>query len=134
MGMTIENGAKEVADRSASTVGEAANIFAKGLLMGVRGNSGVITSQLFRGFSQSVKDKDELDGAALAAAFQAGVEVAYKAVMKPVERNDFDCFSWLLLLVPRKRQNQPMMRLKSCVRPLKEQKLPLLKHQICFLY
>ena len=76
MGMTIENGAKEVADRSASTVGEAANIFAKGLLMGARGNSGVITSQLFRGFSQSVKDKDELDGAALAAAFQAGVEVA----------------------------------------------------------
>ena len=85
MGMTIENGAKEVADRSASTVGEAANIFAKGLLMGARGNSGVITSQLFRGFSQSVKDKEELDGAALAAAFQSGVEVAYKAVMKPVE-------------------------------------------------
>lgn len=85
MGMTIENGAKEVSDRSASTVGEAAGIFAKGLLMGARGNSGVITSQLFRGFSQSVKDKDELDGTALAAAFQSGVEVAYKAVMKPVE-------------------------------------------------
>ena len=85
MGMTIENGAKEVSDRSASTVGEAAGIFAKGLLMGARGNSGVITSQLFRGFSQSVKDKVELDGAALAAAFQSGVEVAYKAVMKPVE-------------------------------------------------
>ncbi|MCB6703972.1 DAK2 domain-containing protein [Streptococcus parasanguinis] len=85
MGMTIENGAKEVSDRSASTVGEAAGIFAKGLLMGARGNSGVITSQLFRGFSQSVKNKEELDGAALAAAFQSGVEVAYKAVMKPVE-------------------------------------------------
>ena len=85
MGMTIENGAKEVSDRSASTVGEAAGIFAKGLLMGARGNSGVITSQLFRGFYQSVKDKEELDGAALAAAFQSGVEVAYKAVMKPVE-------------------------------------------------
>lgn len=85
MGMTIENGAKEVSDRSASTVGEAAGIFAKGLLMGARGNSGVITSQLFRGFSQSVKDKEELDGASLAAAFQSGVEVAYKAVMKPVE-------------------------------------------------
>ena len=85
MGMTIENGAKEVSDRSASTVGEAAGIFAKGLLMGARGNSGVITSQLFRGFSQSVKDKEELDGAALAVAFQSGVEVAYKAVMKPVE-------------------------------------------------
>ena len=85
MGMTIENGAKEVADKSASTVGEVAAIFAKGLLMGARGNSGVITSQLFRGFSQSVKGKDELDGQVLALAFQSGVEVAYKAVMKPVE-------------------------------------------------
>ncbi|MCD1276165.1 DAK2 domain-containing protein [Streptococcus sinensis] len=85
MGMTIENGAKEVADKSASTVGEVAAIFAKGLLMGARGNSGVITSQLFRGFSQSVKGKDELDGKELARAFQSGVEVAYKAVMKPVE-------------------------------------------------
>ena len=85
MGMTIENGAKEVADKSASIVGEVAAIFAKGLLMGARGNSGVITSQLFRGFSQSVKGKDELDGQALALAFQSGVEVAYKAVMKPVE-------------------------------------------------
>ena len=85
MGMTIENGAKEVSSKSASTVGEVASIFAKGLLMGARGNSGVITSQLFRGFSQSVKEKEELDGHDLAHAFQAGVEVAYKAVMKPVE-------------------------------------------------
>lgn len=85
MGMTMENGAKEVADKPAATVGQAASIFAKGLLMGARGNSGVITSQLFRGFSQSVADKAELDGQALAQAFQAGVEVAYKAVMKPVE-------------------------------------------------
>lgn len=85
MGMTIENGAKEVADKPASTVGQAASILAKGLLMGARGNSGVITSQLFRGFSQAIKDKDELTGKDLAAAFQSGVEVAYKAVMKPVE-------------------------------------------------
>lgn len=85
MGMTIENGAKEVADKPASTVGEVAGIFAKGLLMGARGNSGVITSQLFRGFSQSVKEKEELTGQDLALAFQSGVEVAYKAVMKPVE-------------------------------------------------
>lgn len=85
MGMTIENGAKEVADKSAFTVGEVAGIFAKGLLMGARGNSGVITSQLFRGFSQSVKEKEELTGQDLALAFQSGVEVAYKAVMKPVE-------------------------------------------------
>ena len=85
MGMTIENGAKEVADKPASTVGEVVSILAKGLLMGARGNSGVITSQLFRGFSQAIKDKDELTGQDLALAFQSGVEVAYKAVMKPVE-------------------------------------------------
>ncbi len=60
MGMTITNGAKEVADKSASTVGEVAQILSKGLLMGARGNSGVITSQLFRGFGQSVKGKVEL--------------------------------------------------------------------------
>ncbi|URZ87716.1 DAK2 domain-containing protein [Floricoccus penangensis] len=85
MGMTITNGAKEVADRPASTVGEVAQILSKGLLMGARGNSGVILSQLFRGFGQKVADLDELDGHDLAAALQNGVEVAYKAVMKPVE-------------------------------------------------
>lgn len=85
MGMTIENGAKEVADKPASTVGEVGQILSKGLLMGARGNSGVITSQLFRGFGQAIKDKEELTGQDLAHAFQAGVEVAYKAVMKPVE-------------------------------------------------
>ena len=85
MGMTIENGAKEVADKPATTVGEVGQILSKGLLMGARGNSGVITSQLFRGFGQAIKDKEELTGQDLAHAFQSGVEVAYKAVMKPVE-------------------------------------------------
>lgn len=85
MGMTIENGAKEVVDKPASTVGEVGQILSKGLLMGARGNSGVITSQLFRGFGQAIKDKEELTGQDLAHAFQSGVEVAYKAVMKPVE-------------------------------------------------
>ena len=85
MGMTMDNGAKEVADKPATTVGQVGQILSKGLLMGARGNSGVITSQLFRGFGQSIKYLDELDGKALAEAFQAGVEVAYKAVMKPVE-------------------------------------------------
>ena len=85
MGMTMDNGAKAVADQTASTVGEVGQILSKGLLMGARGNSGVITSQLFRGFGQSIKDKMELDGQDLAHAFQSGVEVAYKAVMKPVE-------------------------------------------------
>lgn len=85
MGMTVTNGAKEVADKPAETVGQVGQILSKGLLMGARGNSGVITSQLFRGFGQSIKDKVELDGKDLAHAFQNGVEVAYKAVMKPVE-------------------------------------------------
>lgn len=85
MSMTMENGAKEVADKPASTVGEVGQMLSKGLLMGARGNSGVITSQLFRGFGQSIKGKDELTGKDLAQAFQVGVEVAYKAVMKPVE-------------------------------------------------
>lgn len=85
MSMTMDNGAKEVADKPASTVGEVGQILSKGLLMGARGNSGVITSQLFRGFGQSVKGKNELTGKDLAQAFQMGVEVAYKAVMKPVE-------------------------------------------------
>ncbi|HEP1276295.1 TPA: DAK2 domain-containing protein [Streptococcus pyogenes] len=85
MSMTMDNGAKEVADKPASTVGEVGQMLSKGLLMGARGNSGVITSQLFRGFGQSIKGKDELTGKDLAQAFQAGVEVAYKAVMKPVE-------------------------------------------------
>ncbi|MGT2667648.1 DAK2 domain-containing protein [Streptococcus rifensis] len=85
MGMTLTNGAKEVANKPASTVGEVGQILSKGLLMGARGNSGVITSQLFRGFGQAIKDKEDLDGKDLARAFQSGVEVAYKAVMKPVE-------------------------------------------------
>lgn len=85
MGMTMDNGAKEVSDKPASTVGEVGQILSKGLLMGARGNSGVITSQLFRGFGQSIKNKEELTGKDLAQALQAGVEVAYKAVMKPVE-------------------------------------------------
>ncbi|HER3008123.1 TPA: DAK2 domain-containing protein [Streptococcus pyogenes] len=85
MSMTMDNGAKEVADKPSSTVGEVGQMLSKGLLMGARGNSGVITSQLFRGFGQSIKGKDELTGKDLAQAFQVGVEVAYKAVMKPVE-------------------------------------------------
>lgn len=85
MSMTMENGAKEVADKPATTVGQVGQILSKGVLMGARGNSGVITSQLFRGFGQSIKEKEELSGKELAQAFQAGVEIAYKAVMKPVE-------------------------------------------------
>lgn len=85
MGMTITNGAKAVSDKHAETVGEVAAVLSKGLLMGARGNSGVILSQIFRGFGQVIKDETEFTGANLASAFQNGMEVAYKAVMKPVE-------------------------------------------------
>ncbi|MBN2903362.1 MAG: DAK2 domain-containing protein, partial [Enterococcus sp.] len=66
-------------------VGELANVLAKGLLMGARGNSGVILSQLFRGFSKAILDVDTLNAEDLAKALVHGVETAYKAVMKPVE-------------------------------------------------
>lgn len=85
MSMTMTNGAKEVADNVTKTVGEVSQILSKGLLMGARGNSGVILSQLFRGFYQYSKEFEELDGIHLANAIQSGVDVAYKAVMKPVE-------------------------------------------------
>ena len=85
MGMTITNGAKAVSDNHAETVGEVAAILSKGLLMGARGNSGVILSQIFRGFGQAIKEADVFTAENLAKAFQNGVEVAYKAVMKPVE-------------------------------------------------
>ncbi len=57
----------------------------KGLLMGARGNSGVILSQLFRGFGKHIEKESEIDAENFADAFQAGVDTAYKAVMKPVE-------------------------------------------------
>ncbi|MBB5888465.1 DAK2 domain-containing protein [Lactovum miscens] len=85
MSMTINNGAKDVFEKPANTVGEISQILSKGLLMGARGNSGVILSQIFRGFGQYAKDYTELDGIHLANAIQNGMEVAYKAVMKPVE-------------------------------------------------
>ncbi|MGX7049479.1 dihydroxyacetone kinase [Lactococcus piscium] len=85
MGMTITNGAKAVSDKHAETVGDVAAVLSKGLLMGARGNSGVILSQIFRGFGQVIKDETEFTAENLASAFQNGMEVAYKAVMKPVE-------------------------------------------------
>lgn len=85
MSLSFKSGAERVAASSAQTVGELAQDLAKGLLMGARGNSGVILSQLFRGFSKAVEGKAELTGEDLADAFTKGVETAYKAVMKPVE-------------------------------------------------
>ncbi|RZT22983.1 MULTISPECIES: DAK2 domain-containing protein [Fictibacillus] len=85
MNLTITSGAKEVEKNTSSQIGAVANAFAKGLLMGARGNSGVILSQLFRGFSKSIEGKETITAAEFANAFDKGVETAYKAVMKPVE-------------------------------------------------
>ncbi|MGM8214428.1 DAK2 domain-containing protein [Bacillaceae bacterium W0354] len=85
MNLTMTSGAKEVEKVSNDHVGDVGQAFAKGLLMGARGNSGVILSQLFRGFSKSVKDKQTLKVKDFADALIEGVNTAYKAVMKPVE-------------------------------------------------
>lgn len=85
MNLSMTSGAKAVLDSPSQKVGELANSLSKGLLMGARGNSGVILSQLFRGFSKQIPNAAELDAKELAAAFSRGVETAYKAVMKPVE-------------------------------------------------
>lgn len=85
MNLTFQSGAKAVLESDADHVGELAQKLGKGLLMGARGNSGVISSQLFRGFAKFVEKKATLNANDLADAFAAGVETAYNAVMKPVE-------------------------------------------------
>ncbi|MFD0896246.1 DAK2 domain-containing protein [Loigolactobacillus binensis] len=85
MGLSFGSGAKAVNESNATSIGELAQSLAKGLLMGARGNSGVITSQLFRGFASSVAGKETLSALDLTQALMSGVETAYKAVMKPVE-------------------------------------------------
>ncbi|MGW7158435.1 DAK2 domain-containing protein [Paenibacillus taichungensis] len=85
MNLTMSAGVAEIKRKSSASIGEAAGILSKGLLMGARGNSGVILSQLFRGFSRSAAPYEELNTLQFAAALQNGVEAAYKAVVKPVE-------------------------------------------------
>ncbi|WP_284638937.1 DAK2 domain-containing protein [Paenibacillus silviterrae] len=85
MNLTLTSGVEELRRRPSSHLGKAAEALAKGLLMGARGNSGVILSQLFRGFSKAVADLEEANSQQFAAALQNGVDMAYKAVVKPVE-------------------------------------------------
>ncbi|MFD1417228.1 DAK2 domain-containing protein [Companilactobacillus keshanensis] len=85
MSLTIQSGFKAVNESESTNIGILGKALAKGLLMGARGNSGVITSQLFRGFSKSIEKKESLNADDLASAFEDGVKTAYKAVMKPVE-------------------------------------------------
>ena len=85
MNLSMSSGAKETAANTVENIGELGKSFSKGLLMGARGNSGVILSQLFRGMSQYIVDKKEIDSKEFAAAIQNGVNIAYKAIIKPVE-------------------------------------------------
>ena len=85
MNLSMSSGAKETAANVVANIGELGKSFSKGLLMGARGNSGVILSQLFRGMSQYIADKKEVNAKEFAEAIQNGVSIAYKAIIKPVE-------------------------------------------------
>ena len=85
MTMTIMSAAKEVSLLENPTIDELGKAISSGSLRGARGNSGVILSQLFRGFTKSVRNSDNLDIPMFADAFEKAVETAYKAVMKPKE-------------------------------------------------
>ena len=85
MNLSMSSGAKETAANVVENIGELGKSFSKGLLMGARGNSGVILSQLFRGMSQHIADKKEVNAKEFAEAIQNGVSIAYKAIIKPVE-------------------------------------------------
>ncbi|WP_125546010.1 DAK2 domain-containing protein [Levilactobacillus lindianensis] len=85
MSLSLQSGAKYERDADSTAVGVLAVALAKGLLMGARGNSGVILSQIFRGFSRKLADNQTLTAQDLADGFAAGAETAYKAVMKPTE-------------------------------------------------
>lgn len=85
MTLTIESGARSVAEDTSDSVCDLTKSLSKGMLMGARGNSGVISSQLFRGFYKATQGMKTLNALEFANAFSTGVATAYKAVMKPVE-------------------------------------------------
>lgn len=85
MNLSLQSGVKAIENVDSNKMNELATALSKGLLMGARGNSGVILSQLFRGFGKSIENKETLIAKEFAAAFTNGVQTAYKAVMKPVE-------------------------------------------------
>lgn len=85
MNLTMKSGIREMEAKGGGNLGTTAEALSKGLLLGARGNSGVILSQLFRGFARGVSGLEEADAVQFAAALQQGVVTAYKAVVKPVE-------------------------------------------------
>ena len=85
MSLTFSSGAKEIENLDSDDIYQISKKLSKGLLMGARGNSGVILSQIFRGFSMYLEGKTEIDCVDMAKAFNNGAKIAYKAVMRPVE-------------------------------------------------
>ncbi|MGO3410780.1 MAG: DAK2 domain-containing protein [Leuconostoc falkenbergense] len=85
MSLSMASGAQYERDALDTNIGALAKATSKGLLMGARGNSGVILSQIFRGFANSMADKETLSARDLADALMAGAQIAYKSVMKPTE-------------------------------------------------
>jgi len=85
MNLTMTSGSKEVVNIDSTNIYDVARTFSKGLLMGARGNSGVILSQIFRGFAIGLEGKIQVDCYDFADALISAKDVAYKAVMKPVE-------------------------------------------------
>ncbi|RIL29967.1 DAK2 domain-containing protein [Staphylococcus gallinarum] len=85
MNLTMTSGREAVEQNLSQHIGELGKTFSKGLLMGARGNSGVILSQIFRGFCKQLEDLEVINAQQLADSFQAGVDTAYKAILKPVE-------------------------------------------------
>ena len=85
MSLTMASAIKELSQKEYLSAGEAAEALAKGALRGARGNSGVITSQLYRGFARALEGIEKITPAQFAAALKRGAETAYKAVMKPKE-------------------------------------------------
>lgn len=85
MSLTVKTAAEEVAKVVSDNIGDIAAALSSGSLMGARGNSGVILSQLFRGFAKELKDVDKIDINVLVVAFESATKMAYRAVMKPTE-------------------------------------------------
>lgn len=115
MSLSFASGAQYVKESTSTKIGELSSALAKGLLMGARGNSGVILSQVFRGFSKSTAKKQTLSAQDLADAISSGVETAYKSVMKPTEGT--------ILTVARKAAEAARARVKNsddCIQVLSD--------------
>lgn len=105
MSLTFSSGVKDADAIHSENISDIAKGLSKGLLMGARGNSGVITSQIFRGFYQGVEHAETVDVTSLALAFVKGSEIAYKAVMRPVEGT--------ILTVIRESSNKALKRIEG---------------------